>query len=69
MIYKTSTAELPGQELLYQMVFDNSRDQSYFVILYRRSGPKIKHCKPSLSEQGAMNNMFAFLNEMKKGEA
>jgi len=68
MIYKTSTDELPGQELLYQMVFD-SRAQSYFVILYRRSGPKIKHCKPSSSEQGAMNNMFVFLSEMKKGEA
>ena len=67
MIYKTDTKEIPGEELLYQLVFNN-RDQSYFAILYRRSGPKIKHCKPSSSEQGAMNNMYSFLEEMEKGE-
>ena len=67
MIYRTNTEVLPGKELLFQLVFDNS-DQSYYAILYKRSGFKIKHCETSFSEQGAMKNMYSFLEEMKKGE-
>ena len=67
MIYRTETVDVPGKELIFQLVF-NSGDQSYFVILYKSSGSKIKHCEPSFSEQGAMNNLYSFLKEMKKGK-
>ena len=63
MHYKTETQELPGRNMLYQIIFD-SEDSSYFVKLYKRTGGKIKHCEPCDSEEGAMENMFAFISEM-----
>ena len=65
MLYRTTTFEY--RDYLIQQWYD-SKTQLYSIWLYDLDGRKIKHCKPSDTEKGAVENAFAFLDEYEKSK-
>ena len=65
-IYKTATYEYG--EYLFQNFF-NSQEKSFWVVIYKRNGNRVKKCEESLSENGAELNARKFLQQLREENA